>query len=342
LQSGKRGGLSAWFVGWIDNWSASIWVTVGVYAVGGVLVSTLLFLPLRFYSGFILEHRYDLSTETAGGWFKDLFKSLGIDLIITILMIEVVYALMRHAAQSWWLWAAFFWILFAVLMSNLFPILILPLFYKLKPLEDKSLVNKLIKLAKKVRAKILGVYVMDMSRKTKKANAMLAGLGQTKRIILGDTLIKNFTPKEIEVILAHELGHFFHKHTIKLIAISSIITFAALYLVNQILVFFIDVIGFRGLDDVANFPLFLLTLFLFFLVTMPLSNTLSRYYERQSDLFALKQTDDVPSFISSMEKLAEQNLANTEPNPVIEFCLYSHPSISKRIQFAKDFKAGKS
>jgi len=335
---GKNGGLSAWFVRWIEGWSPSVWVTVGAYGLGGLILSTSLFLPLKFYSGYILEHRYKLSVETVGGWFKDLFKSLGIEIVITLLMIEVVYALMRGTAQHWWLWAAACWILFAVVMSNLFPVLILPLFYKLTPVKNKKLVTKLVKMAKKVGAKILGVFEMDMSRKTKKANAMLTGLGNTKRIIFGDTLLKNFSEREIEVVLAHELGHFYHKHMWKLILMSTVATFAGLFLAHLSLTYFIEVIGFRGLDDVANFPLLLLVLSLFFLITMPLSNSFSRFCERQSDQFALDQTKDAPSFISAMEKLAEQNLANKKPNPFIEFCLYSHPSISKRIQMAKNFR----
>ena len=337
---GKEGGLSSWFARWIETWSSSCWITVAVYGIGGVLVSTLLFLPLKFYAGFTLEHRYHLSNETAGGWFLDLSKSLVLDLILTVAMLEIIYALLRTVTDSWWLYAAGLWILFVVLLGNLFPILILPLFYKLKPVENKTLVNKLIKMAAKVKAKILGVYEMDMSRKTKKANAMLAGLGHTKRIIFGDTILNQYTQKEIEAILAHELGHFYYKHTWKQIFLSSIATLIGLFLTHHVLSYFVGVIGFRGLEDVANFPLLLLSLSLFFFIITPLNNIFSRYCERQSDRFALEQTNDPKSFISSMEKLAEQNLADLEPNPFIEFCLHSHPSIGKRIQMAKMFKKG--
>lgn len=334
---GPNGGLSGWFVRWIESWSGSFWLTVGSYAVGGVAVSTMVFLPLRFYSGYILEHRFDLSNQTVPAWFKDLLKSLLIDVIVTVLIMEVVYALMRFTGGQWWIYAAICWIFFAVLMSNLYPVLILPLFYKLKPVEDKDLCDKLVKMAEGVGAKVLGIFEMDMSAKTKKANAMLAGLGNTKKIIFGDTLLKNYSPKEVEVILAHELGHFYHKHIWKLISVSIASSFFGLYIAHVVLTYFIDVIGFRGLDDVANFPLFCLALFLFFMITMPLGNAFSRRCERQSDRFALDRTGDVPSFISSMEKLAAQNLANKEPNPVIEFCIHSHPSIGKRIRMAQQY-----
>lgn len=336
---GSNGGLSTWFTQWINSWSSSVWITVAAYGAGVVFLSTLLFLPLKFYSSFTLEHKYELSNETVGGWFFDLFKSTVIDLVVTILMLEVLYALLRHTGEFWWLYAAALWIVFAVLVGNLFPVLILPLFYKLKPVEDKSLVDNLIKMAESVQAKVLGVYEMDMSRKTKKANAMLAGLGNTKRIIFGDTILKQYSQKEIEVILAHELGHFYHKHTWKLIFFSTIATFIGLYIAHNSLVYFVDIIGFQGLDDVANFPLLILSLSLFFFITMPLSNAFSRYCERQSDRFALDRTQDTESFISSMEKLAEQNLSDKEPNAFIEFCLHSHPSIGKRIKMAQEYKS---
>lgn len=335
---GKEGGLSGWFARWIETWSPNVAVTVAVYTLGGLLAGTLIFLPVRFYSGFILEHRYELSTETVAGWTKDLLKSFAIDLVVAVLMLEVVYALIRGAGAFWWVWAAGAWILFAVVMSQLFPVLILPLFYQLKPVENQELVARLVSLAEKVKAKVLGVFVMDMSRKTKKANAMLAGLGKTKRIILGDTLLSQYTPEEIEVILAHELGHFYYRHLWKRLASGALLGFLGLYLVHLVLSFFVDWIGFRGLSDVANCPLLLLTLTLFFLVVMPLENMFSRYHERESDRFALNQTGNPSSFISSMKKLAEQNLANLEPNPVIEFLLHDHPSIGKRIRMAEELQ----
>lgn len=335
---GGNGGLSGWVTRLIQSWTDNVWFVVGIYGIGAVLFSTLLGFPLKFYSSYLLEHRYELSNESLGGWTLDFFKSLAIDLVITLLFIEVIYLLMRTVTDAWWLWAAGLWILFSIVLGNLFPVLILPIFYKLKPVENKELVGKLVKLAERVKAKVLGVYEMDMSKKTKKANAMLAGIGNTKRIIFGDTLLKNFTDEEIEVILAHELGHFYHKHIWKLIFVAAAFTFIGLYLADWVLSFSLDYFGFSGYADVANFPLLALIISVFFLVTMPLTNGFSRICERQSDKFAIDQTRDIPSFISSMEKLAEQNLANKEPNPVMEFFFHSHPSISKRIQFAKDYK----
>lgn len=336
---GGNGGVSGWFARWIESGSPHVIVTIALYGVGGVLASILVFLPVRFYSGYILEHRYGLSTETVRGWFVDLLKAMAIDVVVTVLMLEVVYALMRFSAERWWLWAAGAWILFAVVVSQLFPVLILPIFYKLKPVEDNNLVQRLVGLAYQVKAKVLGVFVMDMSRKTKKANAMLAGLGATKRIILGDTLLENYTPDEIEVVLAHELGHFYYRHLWKRIATSSVMSLIGLYLVNLVLNYFIGVVGFHGLADVANFPLFLLTLSLFFLVMMPLENTLSRRSEKQSDQFALEQTGNAAAFISSMKKLAEQNLSDLNPSPAVEFLLHDHPAIGKRIAMAERFQA---
>jgi len=225
-------------------------------------------------------------------------------------------------------------------MANLTPVLIIPLFYKLKPLANESLKEKLTDLAEKAKTKILGIFEIEFSRKTRKANAMLAGLGNTKRIILGDTLLNNFSEDEIEAVIAHELGHFYHKHIWKMIATASVLTVAGFYIANLALTGLLNTFGYLGLrdvTDVAAFPLLMLSLFLFSLVTMPLNNSLSRALERQADRFALTTTDKPGAFIAGMQKLAKQNLADTEPPPLIELLLHSHPSIGKRVRMAQQY-----
>ncbi|MFC2149123.1 M48 family metallopeptidase [Candidatus Auribacterota bacterium] len=330
-------GLSKWLDARILQITPNVFLAITLYVTVCFIAYSIIFLPLSYYSGYMLEHKFDLSVETKRMWLWDYIKSFLINFIFLLIFAQVLHLFLRITAEYWWIWAGIFWLLFGILISNLFPILILPLFYKIKPLADQDLVGRLIRLSESVRAKVLGVFEMDMSRKSKKANAMFAGLGNTKRIILSDTLIRDYTHEEIEVVLAHELGHYYHRHIWKLIAISTVTTFAGLYITNILLGFLLGLGGYADITAIGALPLFALVLSVFALIFMPVSNTYSRVLENQADVFAIEKTKDPEAFISSMKKLASQNLANPDPNPVIEFILYSHPAISKRIKLAEEY-----
>lgn len=330
-------GLSSWLVQNLTNWQISPWLVVGAYAVIGYTFMDLVFLPLSFYSGYILEHRFQLSNMTFGAWFWDHIKGFLISIIFSVIALEVLYLFLGYFPKTWWIWTFCTWLFFSFVLGKLAPILLLPIFYKIEPLENPSLKERLIILATAVNAKILGVYKMNMSKKTKKANAMFAGIGSTKRIILGDTLLDNFTEDEIEVILAHEMGHYYYKHIIMQLAFSSVLFLTGLLLVDKIIEYLLPVFGFATIQDVAAFPLFSLILSIFFSMAMPGVNGFSRACERAADRFALVRTKNKSAFISSMEKLAKQNLADPCPPRWIEWLLYSHPSIQRRIEMAHKF-----
>ena len=177
-----------------------------------------------------------------------------------------------------------------------------------------------------------------MSKNTKKANAAFTGIGKSKRIILGDTLLSNFTKDEIEMVFSHEMGHYKKKHIIKLMTLSTFLTFAGLYITALLYGGSIAYFGFSGISEIAALPLLFLYLSLFGLVTSPVTNILSRKFEWEADTFALETTGNKSAFVSAMEKLAEQNLSDKSPNRIIEFLFHSHPSIEKRIQFAQKFR----
>ncbi len=337
INMGGEGGYSSRLVGWIGSWCANYWLQILFYMIIITTVYMISLLPLSFYSGFYMEHKYELSNETFSSWIKDKGKSLLLNIVFMVLFGEIVYLFLNVSQQAWWLWVGIVWILFGIVLSNIAPVVIIPLFYKLKPLEDTELTNRLVDLANRVKANILGVYEIELSAKTKKANAALAGLGNTKRILLGDTLLKNFTHEEIEVILAHELGHFYYNHIWKLIFFGGIISFGGLYVSSLVLESSVASLGFENITNIAAFPIFLICMFIFTLISTPLNNLYSRILERQADTFALKQTKAPKHFISSMKKLAELNLADEEPHPVIEFLLHSHPSIGRRVKFAEQF-----
>jgi STE24 endopeptidase len=301
------------------------------------LVYTLLTLPLSYYSGFVLPHRYGQSTQTFGGWVGDLMKGLLVGGLLGGLVLEGVYWLLRAVQDLWWLWAGLGYLLFAVVLSNLFPVLIAPLFNKFVPLEDEDLTARLTALAARADARVQGVFRFDMSRRTKSANAGLMGMGNTRRIVLGDTLLDEFSADEIETVLAHELGHHVHRDIWLGLTVQSAITLGGLYVANLGLLWGVNALGFEGISDIAALPIFALVMGAFGLVTMPLGNAYSRWRERMADRYALESTLKPDAFADAMTRLANQNLADADPEPWVEFILHSHPAIGKRVAAARAF-----
>ena len=312
-------------------------LVVALYAVvfGGIYA--LLDAPLSYYRGFVLPHRFGLSTQTFRAWLWDQVKEGVIGGVLGLVLIEVMYALLRVSPDWWWLWTALVILLFSVVLSNLAPVLIFPLFYKFTPLEDEELVARLTRLAERAGARVRGVYGFDMSSKTVAANAAVVGLGNTRRIILGDTLLDNFTADEIETVLAHELGHHVHGDMGKGILVQSALTLGGLWLANLALEWGVVAFGFDSIADVAGLPWLALVLGAFGLITMPLSNAYSRWRERLADRYALETTHKPQAFATAMTRLANQNLAEADPERWVEVLLHSHPAISRRVAMAEEF-----
>jgi STE24 endopeptidase len=332
-------GPSVWIRNFVEEVSRNPWVQTAVYfLVFGAVYAAVTF-TLDMFQGFSLEKKFSLSTQTFGGWLLDYSKKLLVGGMIFFILVEVLYLFLRHFAATWWIWTAVFWILFTIVLSRVAPVLILPLFFKIKPLADKDLYARLTSLAFKCDTAVKGVYEMDMSKKTVKANAALAGLGKTRRIILGDTLLKEFTHDEIEAVLAHELGHHKKGHIMKLLVFGAAANFLGFYIVSLVFNSLSWHLNLRGIYDLAGFPFLLLIFFFFALIMMPVQNGLNRAFEREADRFALEITGNPDAFISMMGKLGDQNLADREPNRLIEIFLYAHPPIGKRLKAAEEFKA---
>jgi STE24 endopeptidase len=316
------------------------WLVVAgfVLVFGGIYF--LIDLPLSYYSGYILPHRYELSNQSLIDWIIDTFKGVLVGGVLGLIVIEIIYYVLRISPDLWWFWAGLLLLFFNVILANLAPVLLLPLFYKFVPLgEDHDhLVTRLINLAEQAGTRVRGVYKFDMSRRTKAANAAITGLGNTRRIILGDTLINEFTDDEIETVLAHELGHQVH-HDIPIgIIVESVITLGGLYLASLVLQWGVVVFSFESVSDIAALPLFVLVLGIYGLVTMPLGNAYSRQRERRADEYALQATGKGAAYASALTRLANQNLAEADPEPWVEKLLYSHPALSERIAMAKNFQ----
>jgi STE24 endopeptidase len=255
-------------------------------------------------------------------------------------LLEVVYALLRASPDLWWLWVAILMLLFNVLLANLGPVVLFPIFYKFAPLGDEhaDLAQRLLQLAERAGARVRGVYRFDMSRRTKAANAALAGLGNTRRILLGDTLLNEFTHDEIETVMAHELGHHVHKDIPVGIFVESALTLIGLYLASLGLRWGAAAFGFAGPADIAALPVFALVMGVYGLVTMPLGNAYSRWRERRADEYALEATGKGEAYADALVRLANQNLADANPEAWVEFLLYSHPALGKRIEMAQSFR----
>jgi STE24 endopeptidase len=337
--------LLAWLVlGWSQalkdallSYTTSQWLLVAGYAIvfGGCFL--LFTLPLSYYEGFVLQHRFELSNQTRGDWVIDQIKSLLVGGLIGLFLLEVVYAFLRAAPETWWLWVALFLLVFNVLLANLAPVLLLPLFYKFKPLSDDhaDLVNRLLRLAEQAGTHVRGVYQFDMSRRTKAANAALTGLGNTRRILLGDTLLNDFTSDEIVTVLAHELAHHVHKDIPIGIIVESAVTLIGLFLASLGLTWGVEAFGFQGPADIAALPLLALVMGAYGLLTMPLTNAYSRWRERRADEYALIATGDGPAYASALARLANQNLADADPPGWMVFLFYSHPPLNRRIAMAQ-------
>ncbi|HSF81290.1 MAG TPA: M48 family metallopeptidase [Anaerolineales bacterium] len=328
---------------YLQGVSNNPWLLVAAFAAvfGGFYA--LIDLPISYYSGFVLAHRFGLSNQTLKGWLSDQIKFLLLGVTLGGLVLEVIYAVLRAAPDWWWLWAAGFLIAFSVLLVNLAPVLLMPIFYKFVPLGEQhaELAERLLRLANQAGTRVKGVFKFDMSRRTKAANAALTGLGNTRRIILGDTLIEEFTSEEIETVLAHELGHHVHRDIPQAIAVESVLTLVGLYLAALGLRWGVAVLGFEGAADIAALPLLGLVIGAYGLVTMPLENAYSRWRERKADAYALEATGNGKAYASALTRLANQNLAEVDPEPWVEFLLHSHPALGKRIGMAESFEMEK-
>jgi STE24 endopeptidase len=317
----------------VNNYLALL-IFLGVISIAESIIT----LPLSFYSGYILEHKYELSNQTLFQHFKEKFKGLLVGLVIGIPLMFAFFFVLRTYEHYWWLILGGFMFFFSVILGRLAPVLIFPIFYKFKPIENESLSEKILNLCKKSGVKIQGIFTFNMSKNTKKANAAFTGLGKSKRIILGDTLIDKFSEEEIESVFAHEMGHYTRKHISKLILTSTIFTFIGLYITSFLYEGSLSYFNFNSISEIAALPLLFLYLSLYGLITSPLSNMQSRKYEREADTYALQTTGNKDVFISAMENLDEQNLSDKTPNKFIEFLFHSHPSLEKRIEFARYFK----
>lgn len=330
-------GLTAIFRQLSSYFSANFYASLTAYLfIIGALYYLISF-PLNFYGSFILEKKFALSSRTVASWVRDEIKKCIISAVLILFLTGIIYFIARNTGAYWWMICAAFWVTFSVIFAKIFPVVIIPIFYKYKPLSDNSLRKRILSLAEKFRIKVLDVFEIDFSKNTKKSNAALTGMGGTKRVILADNLINEFTPEEVEVVMAHEMAHYKLGHIWKLLLFGAVSTFLLFFIMDRSLPYIASALGFSDIFDIALFPAICVIYIAYSFLSMPVNSAISCYFEREADTMALKMTGLKDSFISLMNKLADKNLSDRDPNRIVEIFFYDHPPIKKRIEMAENF-----
>ena len=324
----------------IANWNffSSVILIFVIYMSIYAAIQEIIEFPLSYLSGFIIEKKYEFSNQTRGEWFKEHLKSFIVSLILSMIMFGTLLYIFESYGNLWWLVASCFMVFFSVFLSIIYPVWIMPIFHKYETIEDDGLKDSLREILEKGGLRIKGFFREDTSRETTKENAMLAGLGKTKRVILTDNIINNMKPDEIRTVLAHEVGHYKRAHMPKIIFTSLFFNLFSFYLLhitfNALFPDFLT--GVRA--NITLLPMFLLFLSLIDLTFLKtLQNALIRFFENQADDEALKLSGDVDAFKRAMAGLANRNLSNAYPNFWVKLIYYSHPPVGERLARAENF-----
>jgi STE24 endopeptidase len=322
----------------------SFFISIAAYVAVLALAYELVQLPLGFYRGVVLERRYGLSTQTTASWMLDRLKAGALGLVFGIAGATLVLSLIAWSPGYWWLLGTVAFAGIFVVLAQLLPVVLLPIFYELKPLDRPALADRLVALTDRAlgmrktshdgRA-VLGVFEWRLSDRTRRANAALTGIGRTRRILISDTLLDDHSDDEIEVILAHEIGHHVHRDIWRGLAAEVLVIAAGLFVADRALALVVDRFGLAGKGDIASLPVVVLAAGAVSLAMRPLANAMSREHERRADRYALEMTGNAGAFIGAMKRLSARNLAEERPSRVVEMLFHSHPPTSARIAAAQ-------
>tara|TARA_B100000745_G_C20128253_1_gene386533 strand:- start:280 stop:1407 length:1128 start_codon:yes stop_codon:yes gene_type:complete len=310
-----------------------------IYVSIFLVLSTIIGLPLGYYSSYVHEHKWGFSNYTKKTWLLDQLKSFAVSLILLPILLGLFFWVLWKFPDTWWLVAATVTTLVSIVFVTLFPVVILPIFNKYDPIEDEKLTNQLSDILHKAGLKPSGFFRQDMSRQTKKENAFLAGMGKTRRVVIADNLLENMSLSEIKSVIAHEVGHYHFSHLPKNILIGTIQQLIIFYLLNIIMKILYPEFLTSNTNNLSLFPMFSLIMSLLStLLFGPLNNMISRYFERQADRTSLELYPDKDSFQKAMAGLANRNLSNAYPEWWVKLLYYSHPPIGERLSFAENYK----
>jgi len=324
-------GYSSRLAGYLGGFTTNNYYLLLLFTLCAGAAASVVSAPVDFYTDFYLEHKYNLSNQSFGLYIWENLKGILVGLALGLPLLMLFYYVLNMFNALWWLPFAIILFLLSVVLARVVPVLILPLFYKVTPLENDELAGRIRKLASGAGIKVENVFKFNMSKNTKKANAAFTGLGKSKRILLGDTLIEGFSEDEIETVIAHELGHYKRRHIIKNIFIGTASSFLTLFLIAWLYENTLPVFGFSSILEVRALPLIVFWGSVIGVIQTPLTNMLSRRFEYQADEYAIAATGKTDAFTGALEKLTDQNLGDKNPHPFVEWYFYSHPSVKKRI-----------
>ncbi len=310
-----------------------------IYIILFHLISTIIGLPLGYYSSYVHEHKWGFSNYTNKTWIVDQLKSFAVSLILLPILLGLFFWVLWKFPETWWLVAATITTLVSIVFVTLFPVVILPIFNKYDTIEDEELTSQLSEILHKAGLQSSGFFRQDMSRQTKKENAFLAGMGKTRRVVIADNLLEHMSLSEIKSVIAHEVGHYRYSHLPKNILIGTIQQLIIFYLLNIIMKILYPEFLTSNINNLTLFPMFSLIMSLLSsLLFGPLNNMISRYFERQADRTSLELYPDKDSFQKAMAGLANRNLSNAYPEWWVKLLYYSHPPIGERLSFAENYK----
>jgi len=336
VASGLGSGLERWF----ERFTRRPNLLVALYATGLTLLTWLASLPLTAYTGFMREKAYGFANQSFGAWLGDQGKELLVGLLLQALFVVILFVAIRRLGRLWWVAGSALGIAFLVLVLMIGPVFIAPLFNKFVPLRDADLRDRILKMAHQQGIPADEVFEVDASRQSEHGNAYVAGLLGTQRIVIYDTLLKRFTPRELEFVMGHEMGHYVLRHIWKAVAFLSVVLLAGFYLVDRVsrrVIASKPGLGIAGLARPASLPLIFLVFEVFTLLTTPAINTFNRTLERQADTFGLEATQDPLAAASAFIKFGRDDLGEYHVNPWVEKLLYSHPSLGSRIEGAQSY-----
>jgi len=336
-------GVLVWLLGgptvairdFVGGLGGNPWVVVGGYIL---VLSGLLWvvgLPFAVVSGRFVERRFGLSTEPARSWLRDEALATALGLGFALAAGEVLWALIRGSAAWWWLVAWAIGLGFQLIVGFVGPVLLAPLFFRFTPLRDEDLAKRVQALAEAHGVSVVGVFEMKASAKTRRSNAALAGFGRTRRIIVTDTMLTDFTPDEVETVLAHELAHERHRDSWRGMALGAATSLVAFAAVGFVFPLAARALGLGSITDIATLPILMVLAAAVSIPFGPLEHAFTRRWEARADGFALDATGKRDAFATAMVKLHDRNLALANPHRIVEAMTYSHPSGRRRVEHAR-------
>jgi len=316
-------------------WPLQTALGVGLFALAlGVVTETLAF-PFVWHTWYFLDRRYGLSQESFIDWLHGYAKTLFLGLAFWVTSAAVVYLAIAGWPEAWWVvaWATF--VAVTVAVTKLGPVVVLPWLYTIKPLRRKELKRRLEVLARRAGAPLVGVDEWHLGDRALKVNAALIGLGSTRRVLLSDTLLTDYSDDEVEAVLAHELAHHVNRDIWKTMAYEMGVVLCAFWVAARILVLLAPTLGLHGVSDIAGLPLLALSVGGVVLLSSPVSKLLSRHHERRADQYAVELTGNRDALVSGLRRIGSQNLAEERPSWLVECLFYTHPPLSKRVAAAR-------